>query len=312
MKEGGRSSLSVLEILLRDSNIEIHRISGYDSNVKIIQTQKGIDVTCEARMNISNNDIEKARKTVDSIFKLLSFARGTKINWIYYDCYNKSGQLIQSVHSNNVNWHYSHQPVIDPHNPKDTSNFIQQTYQNYLNNNQSWGLDIAVEAYLDAKRETAYLDTRALSAAILLEFFKDRYATNSQEGNIITEREFKKKRKVIKSALEQCFGDIISVNGNEMKEIIVKIPELNRKSFKSILCNMFNRIGLTINDEDLNKIIKIRNSLVHTGKFAKIPDFTPAEQYFFLISILDKIMLKILSYDGPMLDITRSFQRIDI
>jgi hypothetical protein len=313
IKDDGRGggSLSILEILLPDANIEIHQIEGYDSNIKTIQAQKDIDLTCEARIQIFNNAIEKARKTIDTIVKLLSFARGTKINWIYYDCYSESGQLTQSVHANNVNWHYSHQPVIDPRNPDDTAHFIQQSYLNYLNNSETWGLDIGIESYLDAKRETTYLETRALRAAILLEFFKNRYLITSNEGNILPEKVFDKKRKVIQSDLERTFIDMSSVDGNEMKEIIGKIPELNRKAFKSILCSMFSRIGLTVDEEEIRKIIKIRNSLVHTGKFAEIPDFAPVQQYYFLINVLDKIILKIVSYRGPILDIAQNYLKVD-
>jgi hypothetical protein len=60
--------------------------------------------------------------------------------------------------------------------------------------------------------------------------------------------------------------------------------------------------------------LKSRNSLVHTGLFycqhyddnavliQKGLPTTPQEEYFYIMSFLDRLMLKLLGYSGPYLD----------
>ena len=53
-------------------------------------------------------------------------------------------------------------------------------------------------------------------------------------------------------------------------------------------------------------IKNIRNSLVHRASFLT-KDYW--QEYTFLISVLDRIFLRILHYDGVFLDIASNFER---
>ena len=59
----------------------------------------------------------------------------------------------------------------------ETAIFIVQAYPSYVSLKDKYGLEKGIEAYLDAKNEGVYFETRALVAAVLLEFLSDRYAT---------------------------------------------------------------------------------------------------------------------------------------
>jgi len=85
-----------------------------------------------------------------------------------------------------------------------------------------------------------------------------------------------------------------------MKE---KVGELNRRNFRAILEAMFAELDITA---DLGKLTDIRNSLVHRASFLT-KDYW--QEYTFLISILDRIFLRILNYDGVFLDIARNFEQ---
>ena len=304
----------ILAISLPHSEVEIHQLPNYDETIRLIEAQKGIDVTCEAIVNVSSLDeLEGARQSVDVLCKLLSFARGTKINWIYYDCCGEFEEQLLSFHTNNITWQYAHLPVIDPRNPNDTASFVEQTYEPFLNSKEAYGLDIAIEAYLDAKRETIYLDSRALRAAIIMEFLKSKYAVSRQDELILMEKDFKKIRHGIETILTKQFEELsLSPDNSAMEDMKLKIAELNRKPFRSILRSMFDQIELTVNDDELDSFIKIRNSLVHKASFIKTTYLNPWQQYACLISMLDKILLKILSYNGYFLDIKNKFERVNI
>jgi hypothetical protein len=170
----------ILSVNLGTKNVELHQVRDYTNIMELINTQRTIDVTSEATVNISLiNDLETVMPLINGLCKLLSLARGTKINWIYYDCYNSGGEKILSSHNNNAAWRYSALPLIDPRNFIDTAAFIEQTYPFYILMKDQYNLEKSIEVYLDAKREGVYLETRALVAAVLLDFLSDRYNTKS-------------------------------------------------------------------------------------------------------------------------------------
>ena len=153
-------------------------------------------------MNVSStDDVDKVVPLVNALSILLSLARGTKVNWIYYDCYDSLGEKVLSVHRSNVVWQYSGLSVIDPRNPHDTADFVKQVFPTYLLHKDDYGLDIAIETYLDAKRETGFLELRALRAVVVLEFLKSKYATRKHVDFVLQNSQFKKVRRSVKSVL---------------------------------------------------------------------------------------------------------------
>jgi hypothetical protein len=184
---GGGWAMDILSVNIGETVIEIHEVENYKSIIESINAQRNIDVTCEAVINITSiTDIEKTVSVIGVLCKLLSLARGTKINWIYYDCYDTDGQLISSFHDNNVVWRFAPLPLIDLRNPTETKAFLEQVFPSYNELKDKYGLAFGIEAYLDAKREGVYLETRALIASVLLEFLSDKYVgqDNSFKRNL--------------------------------------------------------------------------------------------------------------------------------
>ncbi|MCK4822029.1 hypothetical protein KA005_40070 [bacterium] len=301
---GGRD---ILLINLLDRKIEIHVIQDYKLIMQSIKAQKGIDVTSEAIINVnSKHDLNSIIRVVDTLCKLLSLARGTKINWIYYDGYDANGDKILSYHKNSVNRQYTSLSVIDPRNPNETASFIEEVYNNYLNRENLYGLDKAIEAYLDAKIEAVYLESRALKAVVVLEFLKGKYAKTNKVEMILPGCHFKKVIRNIKSLLKQQFENM-SLSQNRLEEMNTRMAELNRKSFGVILDAMFTDLDVKITEDELSRLIKVRNSLIHRASFVT-KDYW--QEYTLLISILDRIFLKILDYNGVYLDITNKSERV--
>ena len=263
---GGSGGRDILVINLLDIKIEIHIIQDYKLIMQSIKAQRGIDVTSEVIINVNlKHDLNSVIRVVDTLCKLLSFARGTKINWIYVDGYNANGDKILSYHKNSVNRQYTSLSVIDPRNPNETASFIEKVYNSYLNSENLYGLDKAIEAYLDTKSAATYLESRALKAVVVLEFLKGKHAKTN--------------------------------------------AELNRKSFGVILKAMFTDLDVKITGDELRRFINIRNSLVHEASFVT-KDYW--QEYTLLISVLDRIFLKILDYNGVYLDITNKSERVNI
>jgi hypothetical protein len=303
----GGGGLDILAVELGGQMVDIHEIQGYKGIIESVKHQRGIDVTSEAVISISSaDDVEKTISLIDILCKLLSLARGTKVNWIYYDCYDSHAEKVLSVHRNNIVWQFAGLPLIDYRNPYDTPNFIKQVFPTYLSRKDDYGLYIAIETYLDAKRETGFLEIRALRAVVVLEFLKSKYAARKSIDFILRDNQFQKVRKSVKSSLTELFKTM-SLPEHKLGEVELKISELNRRSFRTILEAMFSELGIVVSQDELGRFIKIRNSLVHKASFVTKEYW---QEYAFIIGALDKIFMKMLNYNGAFLDITDKFKRI--
>ncbi len=82
-----------------------------------------------------------------------------------------------------------------------------------------------------------------------------------------------------------------------------KISGLNRRSFMNFLKKLCETLDLNISAEDLNLFVKCRNELVHKGRFycSTVTNETESKvkEYGFLVTLLDRIFLKLLGYSGP-------------
>jgi hypothetical protein len=197
----GGWSRDILLLNLGGKTIEIHEIQNHKTIMESVIATRGIDVTSEVLINISSKtDLDTVIPVIDTLCKLLSLARGTKINWIYYDCYDSLGEKISSHHKENIVWRYAGLPLIDPRNPYETATFLEQAYPLYISLKDKYGLENGIEAYLDAKREGVYLETRALVASVLLEFLSDKYVNKDDY--------FKEKLKIMLEGLKILTNDV--------------------------------------------------------------------------------------------------------
>lgn len=311
-KSNGGMDIGILEITLPQGTIQVHQIDGYSEIIKLIEAQKGIEVTCEAIVDLSLFDSENnAIEVVNNICLLLSFCRGTKINWIYYDCYDETGKILISKHLNSLNERYTPLPLIDPRNTRDTSIFVEKIYKQFIENEVTYGLRNAIEAYLNAKREVGYLETRALSAIVTIEYLNSKHSKLKNNSNIVNDKDFAKIRSQISDLLANIFREK-TLDTAILENMILKIPELQRKPFETTLKALLDDIRLKIEGENLKTFIKIRNSLVHNLAFRNDIHLDSVQQYLFIIGFLDKTILKILSYSGEIIDISNNHKILTI
>jgi len=294
----------VTELLVRP-------IEGYEKTMRRVRTVKAIDVTCEIIGETGRTNTMQLKEMVNGLCYLLSVGRGTKIQYIYSDQFDKIDHLISRSHYSRVTKGYTPLPIIDPRSWTETKDFIESTYPEYSAKCGAYRLEQGViDAYLDAKAEHDYLEMRAAKLAVALEKLRSVF---SPVGDIVDEGEFES----IIPAIQKSVGDTLGSAGVSKPYIDMicnknKLLGLNRKSFGSVLRKLCKEIGLKTGNE-INLVISCRNSLVHSGDFycntatekqcgecRPLP--SPVDEFFFLINFLDKVFLKLFTYTGKYLN----------
>ena len=167
------SNFCILPINIEGAtNLSIRKLKDYDKIMRRLSTLKNIDVTCEIEATLSeDNCIDKLKEIIDNLSYLLSVARGTKIQWIYYNLYNNEGKLISRTHFSRITRPYCPLPVIDPsiEGRNETKDFIENAYPIYLKKREAYNLDHGfIDVYLEGKAEDNFLQTRGVKLAVAI------------------------------------------------------------------------------------------------------------------------------------------------
>jgi len=287
----------------------IEPVQNHETIMWRVRRLKSIDVTCEIVGEVTTaTSKEILEEVVDNLCYLLSVAKGTKIEWLYRDIYDDQGACTERMHGSRIVKAYCPLSLIDE--DRILQDFLEKTYIPYVTNRERYALNQrTIDTYLDAKAESDYLQIRGIKLAVAMEVLKDVFLNLSETpvAEFVTNsNRFKK----IISELKDTIRAILHSNNLDISSetLSEKLPDINRRTFRQILADICKRIDLQLTEEDTQRFIQSRNSLVHTGHYkseekTRGEDTQPLFQEFcFLMSVLDKIFLRLLEYHGQFID----------
>lgn len=257
-----------------------------------------------------------ARQIANDICNLLSIARGTKVAWIQEEVLDTAGDRTHLIHSNRITKPFTPLAPIDPTRIGGTPEFLETTYPVYRERRERYRLDRGtIDSVLDAKVQTDFLETRGAKLAVALESLKQNVLLHHDptlELHIAPE--------IFSTAVQDMAdamrGALIQHGVLRKAAIAMTRPDrllsLNRRSFSYLLRKTAKEIGLKLAPTDLNLFVRCRNSLVHRGEFYTAsatpaeredvpPKATKVEEYFFLLSMVDAFLLRLVGYSGSYL-----------
>lgn len=290
----------------------IEKSADYSGTIRRVKTLHDIDIT--SSISIEPKDTCEIQQVIDFCNRLcavLSIARGTKVQWVYYEQYSPAGELLSRSHYRTVTRPYSPASgVIDGSliAKNETKKFIECALKKTGKDLECFNsLYPIINTYIEAKRST-YLEIKGQNIVITLEMLKDFALNHSKFGIsafILPDDTFSGIRKEMKKIIRSSVSD-----KNKWSLLYDNLPALNRTSFRQILVLMCNKIGLKTDETEMRYLMKSRNSLVHTGRFfansfseedlkeRKCPYHNQRQEHYFLINFLDKMFLKLMGYHG--------------
>ena len=270
-----------------------------------IKASKIYDVTCHISFTFTSNkenlekNISEIVDYLESVMLLLSFAQGVFINFVYYNLYTKYAEefkLYKSVHRTAKTKSTTSDELIGALH---IQNFLESVLPTFTKDFQKQtGVGDAIEWYLESIHPSV-LESGFIHGCIAIELLNDRFKENyiiKSKGKILTEGQFKKLVKEVKSVISEHILDI-----DKREEMYLKIPELNRPTLKSSLRDMYDFYDIGYSDlfPDF-EFVKIRDQIVHTGLSEE--HFEDPENYVKLVALLQRTLLGMLNYTGEFID----------
>jgi hypothetical protein len=120
---------------LDSHDVTIKRVENYEDVIREIQATKGVGVTVEISIKLPDSDtildITRVEKLATDVCHLLSFARGCKVQWLFWDAFSASGHLVKSYRRSPWVTPYSSMFVICDNPLQDIDEFILATFDNF-------------------------------------------------------------------------------------------------------------------------------------------------------------------------------------
>jgi hypothetical protein len=287
------------------TEIVVRQVERYVEIVQQAKSSRSLAVTAEASLDVQTDtevvDLRHYDEMMHVICTLMSLAKGNRIAWIYTKLWDEDGRLIWKGMPGNVAtpWRFAG-ALIGGSTARELKEFVAHSYGPYLKARDRFNLPVAIGYYLASKSETE-MYTKFLLACTAMETLVSNFAEKHEQGDlrfVVPEQEFEgevaRVQDSIKGALRQAFPGLC---GGQLDDALVKVKELNRRSFRRVLRRMLGELGVDYDKKSDLQFIEVRHKVVHEG----VPGKNPAEllrHYSILIELLDRILLNILQYEG--------------
>ena len=154
-----------------------------------------------------------------------------------------------------------------------------------------------MQAHREARHENTYLQSRTINAITGLEILVARLATKEHRERIVPEKVFKRVTRTLKKIL-QAQSEELGIVHDQRAMMEEKLPELNRPPSREQIGLLIQAAGLSIDRDQIDKFLDIRNSLVHTGNYTKKLGLSTWQQHLLIVEFIDCLFLGLLGYQG--------------
>jgi YD repeat-containing protein len=299
----GAWALDTFRFEVASTEIVVRQVEDYRQVAEEMKSTRTVAVTGEASVEVQGGvaDLQRYDDMMNVVCTLFSLAKGKTVTWIYTKLWDQDGKLIS--------WHMPWRPVsswalggalIGGNRATRLKEFVAHSYEPYLETRDRFNLPVAIGYYLASKSESE-LYAKFLLACTAMETLVSNFAEKHTQGDlryVVPEKDFEDRetqlQDLLKEALREAFPGL---SGNQVNDALVKVKELNRRSFRRVLKEMLRGLGVQYDKRADLQFIQLRHKVVHTGILGEhIQDWF--RYYSALIELLDRIFLKILSYEG--------------
>ncbi|MCA9892602.1 MAG: hypothetical protein KC615_06435 [Anaerolineae bacterium] len=311
----GSRGYRFFECRLGEHDVKIQQDLDYNNRIELMKAT-GIAVTASLFIRGERTISDSLCDYVEIICNLLSIALCNKVNWIAYELVGEDESVVERIHRNRVTMPYSSFMLIDSLRLGNLREFLQSSYQPYVEFNQLVPYEqkegpqkftfmrFVTHMYLSAKG-LGFIEMRALTLCSLVEVLTNVICDKLEYGKLLPRGDFGK----IKSDLHKATENIIRSKLPDIDNVTISQFQntiQNRRSLEDRLIRFIDEYRIPVdyilgeskgtdNIDDVGRFKRNRNKLTHQMKFQN--DDSQGE-YLFLLHFLDRIILAILQYDG--------------
>lgn len=289
-----------LRLNVAGHTFSLERVQDFHRRSERISSLREVDVTAELVFDAGHT--ATLEELVDDLGHLLSLAAGTRISRIYCHVQDADLETIEWRHTARRTSRFTALSALDLETEGVLERFVTSCFSAYRDRQTRWRLRELTSAFLDTKSEQVSIQPRGVMMATAIEMLKAEFIkAESPTTTILPASDWKRLCKQIQRTVQE------NCPTKDTRETIYKnLTALNRRSFRDLLSELCHHLSWEPEEGEVKRFVDSRNSLVHNGRFhcegeRSGPDLRSRmeEEYFFLVSFLDRLFLRLVGYDGP-------------
>lgn len=301
------AKLSLMNINLGGRQVELRQIPGYEQARATLRAQKGVQITCTAKISIENpSEVDEVISTIEALCSLMSIARGTLVSWISFSIFNLDNDSpVYSVYLNPITRSYDGNSVIEETPQHYVKTFLEIGFVKYKELDEDFQIKRIARAYIET-RSGPFLETRTMLIGVLTEYLANVRARLEERISLMEDEDFIQILPYIEEAINRAVEEVFREEGKKKRErykkaMLNKTRDFNRRPLNWKLVKLAQWLKLNITDKEISDFITTRDTLVHTAKFPEA--LQPAEYWKQTLHLLDRIILRLFDYHGPYYDV---------
>lgn len=267
-----------------------------------------LKVKPEIKHEEARDYINSTKNELWKVLDLTSLAQGIYQDWMNCQVCEKVGDNYEIVH---IQHRKPRTRLMKPRgliHMLDLREYLAKTYPNYTDDLDSrTGFRGGLEWYIEAL-SAGVLEAKYLMGFVCLELLVDRFNKRTGRDKILEDDTFSGFEERVQGEARRILREM-NVDSSKRAGIYSGLGGLNRYPFASDLAELLkeNRIGHSDLFEDLGKIAEIRNKIAHEG-MAALPIETLHQYYLKIITLIQRILLSLIWYDGDIFNWTHNFK----
>ena len=241
-----------------DRIARLQSVGGVEHTADIIIRKKGVDSQgFPARMSL-----KKAEELMTNLIPVLRLWSGNKLNWIYGEGYTHRGNPSEVLHQSPILGDYSNTTLFFGLSVSlcELMEKVPISQEGALN---ARNIREHIDGFVDACKTSQSWETSAIAAATLLDALAAQYAESQGKDKVMSRNAF---RRDVQPPLHKAIDDT-SLSEDikcQLKSFVLGGYRTNMRNRVDLLSN---ELSLCMSDEAKSRVIKVRNALVHEGRF---------------------------------------------
>ncbi|MCY4527958.1 MAG: hypothetical protein OXD46_02855 [Chloroflexi bacterium] len=298
----GRSVPNPITLETDALKVTITPVEDYLETADSIKAIRGIDPTARVLIESpgdrrrSMEEYAEIMKNVVSIFRLTT---GNKVDWYYGEALADSSALVvERIHKDAVTGPFSKTFRSGVNIPL-LRGLMEAFFSDCYKAIGQEDLTKLIDYFVNVCDETSYLEARGLLASTLADLIGQTHAEAMDCQNVMEEEDFNTE---ILPALQAAISCIrIPELSDQLRErAIQQLRGAFRHPFRKRLYLLAKKTNLPLSPKDINRAVRIRNELVHSGKFLSENREDWYEEYRFIVWLDFAALCRLSGYDGEL------------
>jgi len=287
-----------------DISVRLRPADQYEAKISTLGIRDPFAVTAIAE--VSGGDKEASIDFLDTVCELLSYARGTKIQWISYEDLGTNDEILRCHFGSRITRRLTPMDLIPDGL---TFAFVEKTFDAYVAFRKQFPYRKLLGLYVDACDQTDFIDVRAIKIVVLMEAVKamvlERLLLPPRFPNTTKGAKFKKEmRNAIREAVQR-----LDLSNDTLEGLLRMSDGCHHHTFRESIAAVQEHLHIKIDADTISIFIDARNKLIHEATFLHLakpdklhPFDSHAEEYFWLVGFVDRFVLRLIGYRGAFID----------